>query len=184
MIKTELNGINVWLRIEELRQRDLNLLAPKFKDAVEAAVAEIAGRSIRIGTIVVPLDVVIFETARTNELQQIYYSQGTSKAKTAEKSWHYYGLAIDVISQRYEWFDNKFAKETWPNRIERMAAAEKWFLAVGGFFEEQGCKLGAKWKHQDLPHIQWGRCKDSPDDAIEIYKTKGLQAVWEAVKAT
>lgn len=183
MLKTELNSKSIWTRIEELRQNDLDLLAPKFKEAVEKALDELDGRSIRVGTVVVPLDVVVFETARTNELQQIYYSQGTTKAKTAENSWHFYGLAIDIISRYYEWFDNANARRIWPKEEDRFEAARNWFLAAGAFFEEQGCRLGAKWKHPDMPHIQWGKCRDTPDKAPEIYHEHGLEAVWKAVGA-
>lgn len=183
MLKTELNGLSIWKRIAELRQNDLELLAPKFEAAVRNALAELEGRHTKIGDVEVALDVIVFETARTNELQEIYYAQGTSNAKTAEKSWHFYGLAIDVISRRFEWFGNKEAKLVWADDRERMFAAERWFKAVGGFFEARGCSLGAKWGKPDLPHIQWGKCKKSPDDAPEIYRTKGLEAVWRAVGA-
>jgi hypothetical protein len=183
MLKGELNGKSIWTRIDELRQRDLNLLAPKFKLAVEKSLVDLAGRSTLMGSKSIPLDVLVFETARTNELQEIYYQQGTSNAKDAFHSWHFYGLAIDVISKKYEWFGNKAAKIEWPNDLERMKMAEKWFLTVGGFFEANGCKLGAKWKRADYPHIQWGLCADSPHEAPELYREQGVQAVWEAVRA-
>lgn len=183
-MKHELNANkSIWTRIAELRQNDIDLLAPKFAEAVTKSLADLKGRHVKIGALEIPLDVVVFETARSNELQQIYFMQGTSNARTAEHSWHFYGLAIDVISRRFEWFGNAEAKKVWPDEVSRFAAAEKWFMTVGGFFEVHGCKLGAKWKRQDLPHIQWGNMPDSPNKAPEIYRTKGLEAVWRTVKA-
>lgn len=184
MNKIELNSTSVWTKIAALRQRNMNLLAPKFKLAVEDALEEMRGRSIAIGSKVIPLDVIVFETARSNELQEIYFSQGTTKAKTAEHSWHYYRLAIDCISAKYEWFDNAAAKSEWPNKIDRLAAGEKWFHAMAGFFKAHNCSAGADWSNPDMPHIQWLRCEKSPPDStIQLLRDHDINAVWEKYHA-
>lgn len=182
MLKTELNASSVWARIAELRQNDINLLAPKFKQVVLDSLDDLKGKSVKIGDLEVDLDVVVFETKRTNELQRIYYSQGTTNAKTAERSWHFYGLAIDIISHRYEWFDNEQAKRSWPNETKRFSAGSKWFLAAGNYFEKRGCSLGSKWEHPDSPHIQWPK-KKSPNEEAGIYYAEGLDKIWDSLGA-
>jgi hypothetical protein len=40
------------------------------------------------------------------------------------------------------------------------------------------------WHHPDLPHVEFGRCKDSPsDEARRLYSDGGVKAVWRAVGA-
>jgi peptidoglycan L-alanyl-D-glutamate endopeptidase CwlK len=83
--------------------RDLELLAPKFRIAVQAAVAECRAAG---------LDAWVFEAYRSQELQALYYARGrtvippprtVTNAPTNLLSWHGYGLAIDVVSEKHFW---------------------------------------------------------------------------------
>ena len=147
--------------------RDLTVLAPKFRAAVEAAIADCHKRG---------LDAYVYEAYRSDALQSLYYARGrtvippvhrVTNAKSNLYSWHGYGLAVDVISRLHGW-DRK----------------PEWFAAVSESFKKFECKWGGDWTTKDLPHFQWGRCKPSPSDAArEIMRTQGMEAVWRAVSA-
>src|SRR4051812_11131876 len=80
--------------VARLRQRSLDCLAPKFRERLEAAIADATHAG---------LDPIIFETGRSDELARLYYEHGVSRAPDALHTWHHYGLAADVISKSREW---------------------------------------------------------------------------------
>ena len=149
---------------------DLTLLAPAFEAAVLAAIKECndAPNNLRAK---------VYETYRSNELQAIYYARGrtvrppsqvVTNASSNLYSWHGYGLAVDVIHETEEWD---------PKR-------PGWFNAVAAIFKRHGCKWGGDWTFADPPHMQWGPCRASPSNlARELLRTRGIEAVWEAVGA-
>ena len=149
------------------RTADPELLAPLFRLAVNAAIAECNANG---------LDAVVYETYRSNELQAIYYMRGRTVRPPQETvtnamsnlySWHGYGLAVDVIHRTKEW-----------------SAGDAWFRHVAEIFKRHGCKWGGDWRNPDLPHFQWGLCRASPSDrARELLRTGGVWSVWEAVGA-
>jgi hypothetical protein len=148
--------------------RKLDVLAPRFRIAVEEALAECAAKGY---------DAYVYESLRSNELQEIYYRRGrppsaeypapVTNAKTADRSWHFFGLAVDVISQSQKW-----------------SAPEAWWKAVAEIFRANGCKSGYYWARCDKPHHQWGKCRVTPSPrARALYSEGGLEAVWEEVGA-
>ena len=147
--------------------RDLALLAPKFRAAVEAALAECQDSG---------LDAYVYEAYRSDALQALYYERGrtvipptapVTNARNNLYSWHGYGLAVDVLSRAKDW-----------------DMPESWFAAVAAIFARQGCNWGGQWKAKDLPHFQWGHCKPSPSDRARVLiTTEGMGAVWAAVGA-
>ena len=147
---------------------DLGLLAPKFADAVRAAIAECEAAG---------LDALVYEAFRTPELQALYYAHGrtvippvrpVTNAASSLYSWHGFGLAVDVISVSMEW-----------------DAPDKWFTDVAAIFKRHSCKWGGDWTRKDLPHFQWAACKPSPSArAREILAAEGVHGVWVAVGAT
>ena len=149
--------------------RDLGVLAPRFRRAVETAIAACRAASPA-------LDAMVYESYRSLELQEDYYSRGRTQipphatvtnARSNLYSWHGYGLAVDVISESAGW-----------------DKPEKWFADVAEHFRAAGCRWGGEWKMKDLPHFQWGLCKPSPSDrARELFALGGQQAVWEVVNA-
>lgn len=146
---------------------DLNRLAPRFRAAVNAALAECAAAG---------LDAKVYEALRSPELQALYYARGRSvippprpvtNAQSNLYSWHGYGLAVDVISRSKGWDQPR-----------------DWFGQVAGIFKKYGCAWGGDWKQADLPHFQWGRCKPSPSDlARQLIEQRGMAAVWQALGA-
>jgi peptidoglycan L-alanyl-D-glutamate endopeptidase CwlK len=147
--------------------RDLTILAPRFQQAVEQAIADCESRG---------LDAFVYEAFRSEALQELYFARGrtvipplatVTNASSNLFSWHGFGLAVDVISRRHGW-----------NR------PESWFVDVALSFKKFGCKWGGDWKMKDLPHFQWGLCKPGPSDrAREILRSENMTAVWRAVDA-
>lgn len=152
--------------------RDLSLLAPKFRDAVTAALADCAARG---------LTAKVNEGFRSNARQAWLYAQGRTRpgkkvtnAPTSLTSWHGYGLAVDIIHQTKGY---EPAGKDGP-------ANEKWFADVAAVFKQHGCAWGGDWTKPDTPHMQWGKCRPSPSDrARELIASGGVEAVWAAVSA-
>ena len=122
-------------------------------------------------------------------MQKLYYQKGASKAKTARKSWHFYGVAVDVIHPTYGWFTGAEAIAKWPNKAMREAAARQWFAAVAAQGKLRGLKWGGDWPtFKDLPHLYWGKCGPTPIQAPAIYDAAGgglagLYDVWAEIGA-
>ena len=184
MLKTDipLKAPSIWVRIEQLRINKLDRLAPIMLDRVNAMMADAKKIATINGEV---FDPIVFETDRLDELQQIYYEQGTTNAPTAIYGWHFYGLAIDVISKSKGWD----VKNTWWNTLANLAV-------------KHNLKSGHFWHRKDSPHIYFGSLKDSPSDlARTLYfgtpawrgmsvfpdqspqDIKGLHKVWTAVGA-
>ena len=147
--------------------RDLAMLAPKFREAVERAIADANARGF---------DAMVYEAYRSPELAAAYYARGrtvvpphdaVTNAPTNLFSWHGYGLAVDVISRAHEW-----------------DRPREWFAAVAESFRKEGCKWGGDWTKPDLPHFQWGACRPSPSDVARgLIASGGPEAVWRVVGA-
>jgi hypothetical protein len=144
-----------------LVRRDLCELAPAMKAAVLAMLKDCAEQG---------LDAYVYEARRTHELAAMYYALGSSKARDGWRTWHFYGLAVDVISRSRAW-------KAWDDPAWRGPV-----VAAG---KRHGLDWGGDWvSFRDMPHFQFGRCKPSPsDEAVRLYKTGGLVAVWRAVGA-
>ena len=85
--------------------RDLSMLAPKFREAVENAIRECNSPPNN-------LNAFVYEGYRSLALQRIYYARGrtiipptrtVTNARTNLESWHGYGLAVDVIHRTQHW---------------------------------------------------------------------------------
>jgi hypothetical protein len=153
----------------------LDGLPPKMRSAVEAALKECNDER---------LDAVVYESHRSDELQRIYWARGrrqtpdgkwevvdpdavVTHAPSAEYGWHFFWLAVDVISASMRW-----------------DVPESWRSQVTAIFKRHGLDAGADWPHPDAPHYQWGECRTSPSDrARSLYAEGGLEAVWKAVGA-
>ena len=148
----------------------LEYLAPLFRDAVSAAIVECNDATNA-------LSAMVYETYRSNELASVYFARGrtvkpplgpVTNAPNNLFSWHGYGLAVDVIHRTKEW-----------------DVSDDWFAKVAVIFTKYGCKWGGDWKSPDRPHFQWGKCKPGPSDmARQLIRTRGVEAVWEAVGAS
>ena len=65
---------------------DLSLLEPRTRAAVEAIISEAAANGI---------DLMVFETYRSQDLQRIYFDRGVTKLQNVGV--HHYGLAADIV---------------------------------------------------------------------------------------
>lgn len=143
--------------------RSLAQLAPQFRGAVARVLWQLPTARLE-------------ETFRTPERQAFLYGFGrdyddgrgiVTQAPTALYSWHGYGLGADLVHATMKW-----------------DAPRSWFRLLGEVAQAHGLTWGGTWKRPDLPHVQWGKCKDSPsDDARRLYAEGGLHAVWRAVGA-
>lgn len=171
---------SVWATIARLRINRIDALAPKMQDRVNAMLADAKKIASVDGE---RFDPIVFETARVDELQRIYYRQGTTKAYSAIYGWHFYGLAVDFISKSQEW-----------------SVSGAWWETLAKLMEKHGIDPGRRWKHPDDPHGQFGTLKPSPSDlsrtlyfgtphwaGLETFTDErheqGLRRVWKAVGA-
>ena len=146
-----------------LVDRSLDRVAPRFRDAVLAVLARLP-------------DARLEETLRTPERQRFLYGFGrewddgrgiVTAAATNLTSWHGYGLAADIVHRTKGW-----------------DVGSMWWRVLGEVAEANGLAWGGRWKTADRPHVQWGRCKDSPSDrARMLYHLGGVEAVWKEVRA-
>lgn len=148
-----------------MRINDFKFLAPLMRIRVENFIMQ----SLKFG-----YHIRIHETLRTNELQMIYYEQGTTKAATAEGSWHFYGLAIDFVHREFDWFTGKSAKLRWPNAVAREKAGVKWFTDVAQIGKDCGLDWGGDWNRPDYPHMQFDTLKKSPSNLARTLYKKGF----------
>jgi peptidoglycan L-alanyl-D-glutamate endopeptidase CwlK len=152
--------------------RDLDRLAPKFADAVRAAITQ-CNAGANGG-----LRAMVYEGYRSAQLQALYYQRGRTIFPPAKPvtfapshlySWHGFGLAVDVVHRDLFW---------------NPPGGAAWFEKVAPIFEKHGCTWGGNWSRPDPPHFQWGRCPPSPSDAVRsTLHDEGLLAVWHALQA-
>ena len=153
---------------EALVQNSLDGLAPKFRDAVEQSLADCDDAG---------LDAYVYESLRSDELQKLYYARGrvpvydqekiVTNAKSALYGFHFFALAVDVIS-----------------KADRWEVSDDWRKQVSTIFKKNACNAGADWPHPDTPHYYWGKCPPSPsDEHRRIYAQEGLDALWDQLGA-
>lgn len=183
---------DIWSRIAKLRIRDTDLLAPVVKRALDHGIAAATETSIDVNSSpdvvdTVSLDPMVIETLRVAELQEIYFTQGSSKQRSVLKSMHCYGVAFDLISVQYGWFTDARAIKRWPDRAVRTRVALSWYRAVAKhLMDTKELAWGGLWKRfPDSPHFQSSRVPVVPNDLIITTYQKagggqaGREAVWE-----
>jgi hypothetical protein len=147
MLKVEIavKAPSVWERIKELRRSDPCFCAPLFKVRLLKMMEDCK----KVGTLKNGelFDPIIFETERVDELQKIYFQQGTTKAPTAIYAWHFYRLAADIISLSKEW-----------------KVSDSWWKKLAEIAEDNGLQSGYRWVNKDEPHVYFGGIKKSPSD--------------------
>lgn len=86
-----------------------------------------------------------------------------TKASSAVRSWHGYGLAVDFIHPRLHW-----------------GAPERWWHDVAAVIVPCGLAWGGDWPTlPDLPHYQWAGCPVAPRALDRADFDRGdLAAVW------
>lgn len=149
--------------------RDLSKLAPKF----HATVDQIIGQMKTLGH-----DAIVFEGYRSDERAAFLYGFGrdyddgrgvVTNAPVAAKTWHRYGLAVDIISARDEW-----------------DAPDQFWTDLRSLARSLGLVSGADWTTPDRPHCQWnipGMHVTPSDHAWALLQTAGVEAVWSELHA-
>lgn len=167
-------------------------LAPLFRESVLTAIEVCHAQG---------LDARLWETCRSAKLQELYWHRGRPPTpafpgpvtwqRDARKSWHFYGLAVDVVSISQGWF------VVTPAMLNGMSGAQAvtfraavarhrddWYHAVADIFLAHGCAWGGHWTKPDTPHFQWGRCRPTPSQlSLDAVTIGGVQAVWKLVGA-
>jgi hypothetical protein len=125
-------------------------------------------------------DPIVYESVRTHERQQYLYGFGRSYddpgdprgivtySQDGDDSWHFYGLAVDIISKSKGW-----------------GAPPSFWVDLGQAARSVGLHWGGDWRKKDLPHVQWGEpMRDSPSpNAARLFASGGREAVWKVVGA-
>jgi hypothetical protein len=162
-------------------RRDLSLLAPRFRRDVLRLLVRMQERGF---------DPIVAEAFRDDDRQRYLYGFGreyddgrgvVTNAATAAKSWHGFGLAVDIISASKGW-----------------DAPEGFWTALGEECREIGLCWGNDWdgdgvpvekdpdeRMSDRPHVQPGRPLRRYPSALakQIVDEHGLEALWRTVKA-
>lgn len=147
---------------------DLQCLAPKFRRALDRALEQLRGMGY---------EPRVVETLRTAERQQWLHGFGrlyddgrgvVTHSFDGDESWHFYGLAADVVCARKLW-----------------AAPRAFWDAAGRAYARQALEWGGDWTFRDFPHVQWGRpMRRSPSPrASRLWSESGPEALWKVVEA-
>lgn len=157
--------------------RDMAVLAPKFRSAIERVMATMEGLGFT------PM---VVETLRTDERQRFLYGFGrdyddgrgvVTFSSDADETWHSYGLAADLVCRQALWN----APTAFWDALGRACARER--LRWGGDWDMDGDSGDERFL--DRPHIQWGppmRRSPSPR-AARLLERGGPPAVWREVGA-
>lgn len=157
--------------------RNMDALAPRFRAKVERVLARMRAAGFT------PM---VFEGVRTNERQTFLYGFGrdyddgrgiVTRAETAADSWHFYGLAVDIVCARKQW-----------------DAPSAFWTTLRMIAEEEGLTSGSDWdrdpstpeRQPDAPHVQWfipGMFRRPSAHAAELKANGGNAAVWAVLRA-
>ena len=161
---------------------DMLKLAPLFAEKVFALLAELRKRGH---------DPIVREGFRSDERQTYLYGFGrtyddgrgiVTKAAPAAKSWHRYGVAVDIVSAS----KGDDAPASFWNAL-RVAAANL-FLTSGDDWDRDGIPVEDDPDEHlaDKPHVQWWvpTMRVTPSDrAWQLLQTQGVEAVWSELRA-
>lgn len=157
--------------------RSLDVLAPKFRTAIERVLATVRGLGY---------DPLVVETLRSHDRQRFLYGFGreyddgrgvVTYSADADETWHGFGLAVDIVCKRTLWG----AEPVFWDALGRACARER--LTWGGDWDGDGNPRNERFF--DRPHVQWGppmRRSPSPR-AARLLETGGPPAVWREVGA-
>lgn len=162
--------------------RDMTKLAPLFAEKVFTLIANMKERKH---------DAFVFEGFRSDARADWLFKSGrefddgrgiVTKAKTARKSWHRYGLAVDIISASKEWN----APLTFWADLRTIATSLG--LTSGDDWDRDGIPVEDDPDEHltDRPHVQWhceGMNVTPSDHAWELLQTKGVEMVWHVLHA-
>lgn len=151
------------------RQSSLDGCAPAFALKVKNVLAAMQTKGF---------DPIVFEALRSAERSVWLYGFGrdyddgrgvVTQILPTQHSWHFFGLAADIISKSKEW----------------NAPAAFW-TALRACAEAEDLVSGQQFSRPDGPHVQWNikgmHCSPTPA-AQALYDSGGLPAVWAVLHA-
>jgi hypothetical protein len=157
--------------------RTLDVLAPRFRSALERVLATLTGLG---------LTPMVIETLRTSARQQHLYGFGrthddgrgiVTHSRDANETWHGFGLAADIVCAKQQYG----APDAFWQALGRACARER--LTWGGDWNGDGSSADERFV--DRPHVQWGppmRRSPSPY-AARLVEIGGMAALWKEVGA-
>jgi hypothetical protein len=159
------------------------LCAPRFVKQVDILMASMVERGH---------DPVVFESLRTQERQAYLYGFGrryddgrgvVTKAVTAMDGWHFFGLAVDIISRKRLWDDSYV--EFWTDL--RILGTETGLCSGNDWDRDNVPGENDPDEHfHDKPHIQWwctGMTIKPLPVIRNLYEQGGREAVWRHLRA-
>lgn len=158
--------------------RSFDGLAPRFRSKIDMVLADMVACGWQP---------TVRESTRSEARAKHLYNFGrvyddgrgiVTNAPNALKTWHRYGLAVDIGDRRYD--DEHTPAQFWKD-LERIVMAH-------------GLTSGADWNRNgihdeklcDGPHVQWfveGMHVTPSDHAAELLSSSGVEAVWAEVRA-
>ena len=104
----------------------------------------------------------LFETWRSDETQEDYYTRRVTRARAGESP-HNYGLAADFVLDEKkielplrEW-QGRMVHDAWDTTTR--SSMEAWG-AFGNLAERIGLAWGGRWHFKDLPHVELVEWRD------------------------
>lgn len=147
---------------------------PEFRAAVERVLAKMRSAGLA------PL---VYETTRTDARQLFLYGFGrdyddgrgiVTRSRTAEDTYHGYGLAVDIVCAKKMWDAPGYFWET-----------------LGKFAREEGLLWGDDWDNDgipverdsnehlsDKPHVQYPHLRSPSETAKQLRAAGKLSEVW------
>lgn len=161
---------------------DLARCAPLFVERVWTVLHEMARRGF---------PAIVREARRGDERQRFLFGFGrlyddgrgrVTNAATARKGWHFFGLAVDIVSATH---GDDAPAAFWTALRECATAAG---LTSGNDWDRDGIPVEDDPDEHtvDKQHVQWhcpGMRVTPSDRAWEIYEQGGVEAVWRELNA-
>ena len=132
----------------------IKLLHPKLRDEVFDLYTDIISRLIGKSKC------RFTHTLRTFAEQEALYQQGRSKSgkivtnSRAGRSYHNYGLAIDIVLLLDRDGDGKYTEVSWDTKSDFDADGIADWMEVVKVFKDYGWEWGGDWRFYDGPHFQ------------------------------
>lgn len=161
--------------IDKITLDRIQLLHPKLREEANKIYAEIAT------TLTGKAACRFAYTLRTFAEQDAIFAQGrtkpgkvVTKAK-AGRSYHNYGLAIDIVLLVDRDSNGTFEEASWEEKVDFDGDKKADWQEIVTIFKEYGWEWGGDWKFSDTPHFQKTFGK-SVTDLLALYDAKKVDA--------
>jgi peptidoglycan L-alanyl-D-glutamate endopeptidase CwlK len=99
-------------------------------------------------------------TLRTFAEQDALFAQGRTKPGSivtnarSGRSWHNYGMAIDIVLLIDKNRDGVFESASWDTKADFDGDGRRDWIEIVNIFQEYGWEWGGNWRFVDAPHFQ------------------------------